>query len=243
MKRDLGSICGYYFRKLFIETPVGSMGRWLRRKTGHCGWYRNPKYWDGELAGSKASYLAGIDVDLRNAICRVLIGHFGPEVRSLLDIGCASGELAKILSSCNIEKYVGIDISDYAIEKARMNYDLLEGKRIPDISFHACDLCEFDPDNNSSFDAIVFNEVLYYLEPKEAILQVERYTKTLLPKGLLLISMKDDPKSHAIFRRLRRNFSWVHGILYQEQPNGVKHRVRISVDHPAFLVGVFRKYD
>ncbi|MCX5704159.1 MAG: class I SAM-dependent methyltransferase [Candidatus Omnitrophica bacterium] len=225
---------------MLIETPASSLGRWIRRKAGQSLWHRNPDYWDKELAGSSASYLDGLDVDIRNAIIRILIHRFAPHAHSLLDLGCASGGLASCLLQKEIEVYVGVDISKYAIEKATAKYNSLQGNGIYRVNFFTSDLCEFIPKNNALFDLIAFNEVLYYLTIEEAIGQVERYTKYLSPIGMVFICMKDDPKSHTIYRHLSKKLGWVYGILFQEQAVKARHRIVISSEHPALLVGLFK---
>jgi len=239
MNHHFRYVCNYFLRTLFIETPVGSLSRWVKHKIGRSPWHRNEEYWDSELAGSLASYLEGIDVDNRNAIVRILIHRFAPETRSVLDLGCASGALLKSLSLDDIHLYVGVDISNYAIEQATTNYNSSD-KQIPSANFYASDLCKFHPEPIFLFDMIVFNEVLFYLKVEEAVEQVERYAKFLSPKGMLCISMKKDPKSRAIYRRISKKFKWVHGMLYQEQPDGAKCHISINAKYPAILVGLFR---
>jgi hypothetical protein len=40
-----------------------------------------------------------------------------------------------------------------------------------------------------------------------------RYSAYLKDGGAIIVSMKDDPKSKSIFRKLRRHLSWQYGIL------------------------------
>ena len=103
-------------KSLLIKTPIGTLGRWVKKKTGKREWYRNRNYWDSELAGPRASYLKSRGVDISNAVMRVLIEQSAPYAKAILDVGCASGELAKYV---DMDVYTGIDISDYAIEEAK----------------------------------------------------------------------------------------------------------------------------
>jgi 2-polyprenyl-3-methyl-5-hydroxy-6-metoxy-1,4-benzoquinol methylase len=227
----------YVAKSIFIKTPIGSLGRWVRRKTGKRDWYRNRKYWDAELAGPRASYLKGRGVDISNAVMKVLIEQNAPYARTLLDVGCARGELARYL---DMDVYTGIDISDYAIEEANKYYACREEQRGKRITFYCSDMCEYVPAQNELYDLIVFNEILYYLEIEEALEQVRRYTKYLTPDGMLIVSLKKDPKAEEILKRLLKQYSWIHGLLYQENLHTAKHQIIINQERPAFLVGLLK---
>lgn len=229
----------YIAKSLLIKTPLGTLGRWVKRKTGKREWYRNKKYWDAELAGPRASYLKSRRVDISNAVMKVLIEQSAPYSRALLDVGCARGELAKYV---DMDVYTGIDISDFAIEEAKKYYACQEEKRGKRITFYCSDMCEYVPEQNALYDLIVFNEILYYLEIDEAIEQVQRYTKYLTPDGMLIVSLKKDPKAEVILKRLLKQYNWVHGLLYQEQLHTAKHSIIINQERPAFLVGLLKTH-
>ena len=227
----------YIAKALLIKTPIGTLGRWVKKKTGKRDWYRNKKYWDAELAGPRASYLESRGVAIRNTVMKVLIEQNAPSVRSLLDVGCARGELAKYV---DMDLYTGVDISNYAIEEAKKHYacqDVKPGRRI---TFYCSDMCEYVPEQNEVYDLIVFNEILYYLEIDEALEQVRRYTKYLAPAGMLIVSLKKDPKAELILKRLLGQYTWVHGLLYQEHMHTAKHSIVINQERPAFLVGLLK---
>jgi 2-polyprenyl-3-methyl-5-hydroxy-6-metoxy-1,4-benzoquinol methylase len=227
----------YVAKSLFIKTPVGQLGRWVRSKTGKREWYRNKKYWDAELAGPRATYLKGRGVDICNAVVKVLIEQNAPSAKTILDIGCARGELARHV---DMDIYTGVDISHYAIEEANKQFAGKEESPGSRITFHCSDMCEYVPEPGEVYDLIVFNEVLYYLEIDEAIEQVQRYIKYLTTTGMLVISMKKDPKAEVILKRLLKQYTWIHGLLYQEQLHAAKHRIIINQERPAFLVGLLK---
>ena len=101
-------------------------------------------------------------------------------------------------------------------------------------------MCEYVPEQNEGYDLIVFNEILYYLEIEEALEQVQRYTKYLTPDGMLIVSLKKDPKAEEILKRLLKKYTWVHGLLYQEKLHTAKHQIIINQERPAFLVGLLK---
>lgn len=95
---------------------------------------------------------------------------------SILDVGCGEGTLSDYVSESQRANYMGIDISKEAVRHGRM-------KR-PGIKFKATNAESFVPRHN--FDAIVFNEVLYYMNHKNTL---QHYARFLNPGGILIISV------------------------------------------------------
>lgn len=210
-------------RTVAYATPLH---RWLR--LGRLSF--DKRYWDEKLQGAFKPYLGGtISVGTRNAIVWTLVGLTAPSARAVIDVGCAAGSLSR---SPGAEKYsyVGVDISSVAIEDGRRNS--------PDRRFHVSRLQEFVPDN--PVDVIVFNEVLYYLTVAEAIAELKRYNSFLNPEGILVVSMKHDPKAEAIFAACRDHFQWINGVIYQEKIDGPDYKIRWSSTRPGYLIGVLR---
>ncbi len=81
-----------------------------------------------------------------------LLAERGPSA-TILDVGCGDGVLYQRFRPIGCERDVGIDMSDVAVSMAA------EGAR-PEAEFVAGDAAVYQPE--STFDAIVFNEVLYY---------------------------------------------------------------------------------
>lgn len=197
-------------------------------------------FWNKELSGQKSFYFGGVTyIEARKAMIPVLIRYTVPHVKRVLDVGCVGSSLAKDLFRYNIEQYTGIDISDYAIRKAER--DMLKYKQDLDVRFHACDLREFKAEDGERYDIIIFSEVLYYLSVQEAKKQVERFSAWLRPNGGLCISMKDDPKSHAIYRGISKKFQHAGSILYQYNRSdlGLRHRIVINQEFPRFVIACF----
>ncbi|CAD6559874.1 Ubiquinone biosynthesis O-methyltransferase, mitochondrial [Paraburkholderia kirstenboschensis] len=97
----------------------------------------------------------------------VIVGyclHFKPAAR-VLDVGCGTGILARWLSGAAISSYLGIDLSEAAIEKARQS-------NIQGAEFAVADGTAFK--TSQLFDVIVFNEVLYYIRTPEDLCQPVR---------------------------------------------------------------------
>jgi trans-aconitate methyltransferase len=93
---------------------------------------------------------------------------------SVLDVGCDTGKLSEGLGNMY---YTGIDARIQAIENAK--------RLFPHSTFICARAEEWIPDQ--TFDAIVFNESLYYLHDFVAVLK--KFHDYLRPGGLLLISI------------------------------------------------------
>lgn len=209
-------------RKLVYFTPLH---RWLG--IGRPGF--DSAYWDHQLSGEFKSYRGGtISVEARNALTLLLAGMVLPNATSLLDMGCASGSLARC-PGADKYRYVGVDISSFVIDEA--------STLSPDCEFHAASLQDYQPDRQ--YDVISFNEVLYYLGVDDALKELRRYALNLAPGGILIISMKNDPKSAVIFLEAHKAFRWLNGVVYQEKISGPEYALQFSREHPAHLIGVF----
>jgi len=101
------------------------------------------------------------------------------KVGNVLDVGCGTGILSDLLNRESF-RYEGIDVSEHAIDIAQR----LRNQR--NASFKCTRLEDYSAE--TQFEAIVFNEVLYYLDVSEAI---NRSAKLLSETGLILISVYD----------------------------------------------------
>lgn len=230
----------HYSRSIVYAVPFFAtlLGRTVCRTSAKVN--KDPAFWDGELAGPYKWYLGGtLPIDIRRSVMAELIHHCMPDFQSVLDVGCGTGGLAPVIFKKNSGCYVGVDISEYAIEKARKW--LLDSKKLQSVSFHNSNLCDFTPGNDAQFDVIIFGEVLYYIDIKESVVQLERYSNWLRPGGVFCISMKDDPKSHAIYRAISKKYKHLNSVLLQVSPAhcGIKYRNVLKQECPVFSIGIF----
>jgi 2-polyprenyl-3-methyl-5-hydroxy-6-metoxy-1,4-benzoquinol methylase len=210
-------------RKVTYSTPIH---RWLGIGNSHF----DSAYWNQKLSDEFKTYLGGtVNVEVRNALAIQLAKMISPHARTLLDVGCASGSLGRY---CAADKYtyVGIDISEFAIEEAR-KYPVTG-------EFYVSSLQSYQPDRHH--DVIYFNEILYYLGVDESIAELQRYCNYLSPNGIVIVSMKCDPKSEAIFSEAKKKFEWINGFVYQEKLDGPEYALHFSREQPAHLMGAFR---
>jgi 2-polyprenyl-3-methyl-5-hydroxy-6-metoxy-1,4-benzoquinol methylase len=110
---------------------------------------------------------------------------------SVLDVGAGEGLLADHLRIFGYSRYLGIDLSEAAIEQA-------VGRRDERTFFRAADAEAFTPEGK--WDAIVFNECVYYF--KDPIGTVERYKRFLEDGGVMVVSMFRSRRSDMIAKRL-----------------------------------------
>lgn len=99
--------------------------------------------------------------------------------RTILDVGCGKAVLLDYLRrSCGYERYVGIDISEVAIEANRHKSD----ERTSFLQGNIEILCPL-----GQFDAIVFNECLYYLADPFAV--IDNCASHLNERGVFMTSL------------------------------------------------------
>jgi SAM-dependent methyltransferase len=104
---------------------------------------------------------------------RSLFRTYIPEGVSVLELGCATGDL---LAAVRPRRGVGIDLSERMVEKARRKH--------PDLEFVRADATFFDTPER--FDCIVINNALEYSEDIQGLFS--NCSRLLKPRGRLLIS-------------------------------------------------------
>jgi SAM-dependent methyltransferase len=234
MIASLPTTVRFWARGLLYGVLGGAAVPLIKRAAGAPDVHDDPAYWNAELSGRLAApNLNGrVSNALRHATTAELIRLCRPGAEAVLDVGCGDCGLGRRLAGGGLARYVGVDLSDFAVDTARR-----EPWPCP-ADFHAADLRAFT--SGASFDVVVFNEVLKYLDVHEARTEVGRYGAWLNPGGVIVVTLTDDPKCRAIFRELSRFFAWVHGSVFQARPDGPRFRVTRSRATPAYLVGVFR---
>jgi SAM-dependent methyltransferase len=225
------SILRYYVRLVVYSAPP--FARVVEKKTPPA--VENRAIWDHALANTPMStYLGGIiAVDATASMAAVLIRYRASRHTAILDVGCGGGTLARLLPAFDL--YLGIDVSPHAMDVAQQT-----ATQSANVAFETSDIREFDPSaKRTEWDVVVFNEMLYLLQVDEAVDEVRRYAKSLHHEGCIVVSMKDDAKSKAIFARLLRHFEWVDGILWQEKDKA-RFSIAISREDPGYLIGMLR---
>lgn len=186
-----------YYRWLFghrgaISRGIGeSISRWESRR-GQGDAPAPASAWNEQYSDGRWDLLAEHDELIRYAVLAGYAREIKPGA-AILDVGCGEGLLQEQLT--RYERYLGIDISEVAISRARE-------RESSQTRFITTDASLFSPEE--TFDLIIFNESLYYFESPLEVL--DRYASFLANEGVLLISMFCTLRSSAIARLIRKRY-------------------------------------
>lgn len=148
-----------------------------------------------------------------------LIPHMG-SVRSVMDFGCGGGDFLGLLTPrTNIERAVGIDLADKAVERATQSglYERVVRAHLETAREHF----------EGKFDLLLFGEVLYYLHDYEKLLTT-MIDSFLAPEGIVFIAAA---VGRDYFKR--RDVERMRGILEQR---GMQQLVDDTIDYKYFGV-------
>jgi 2-polyprenyl-3-methyl-5-hydroxy-6-metoxy-1,4-benzoquinol methylase len=144
--------------------------------------------------------------------------HFLKQQGSILDVGCGEGILLDKLCPQWYSRYVGIDISQAAIDIARQ-------KQTDKAFFLRTDAENYIP--TEKFDVIVFNESLYYF--KNPFDTMELYIRNLKKSGIMIIGTYiSSQRAMAILKKIKSKY-----ILLDE--------AKIQHEKSTFICSVFTK--
>jgi 2-polyprenyl-3-methyl-5-hydroxy-6-metoxy-1,4-benzoquinol methylase len=145
--RPLGTLPGP------IAVVFRSIG-WLSRLMPHPYIHATKEKWETQYARGWWDYLGQMDQLGRYSVIAGYCNYIKPG-GSILDLGCGEGILQEKMRAYGYSRYVGVDLSAEAIAGA-------SNRRDDKTSFIAADAETYKPE--CSFDVIVFNELLYYLQ-------------------------------------------------------------------------------
>ena len=177
-------------------SPFRRLLNWIRGRTPQTRWderWSKPEFYSEFPIAELAHYsvLAGYLKKLKPG-------------GSLLDVGCGAGVFLDHLHD-DYSAYVGIDFPK-AIERAQPRVNSR-------VSFAASDLREYTP--TRKFDAIVFNEVLYYVD--DPVAEIRRYAAFLEPDGVFLASMHRKEGSEQMWARIEGAFRMIDILTVQNR--------------------------
>ena len=143
--------------------------------------------WDHMYATGRWEYLKTPAEQARfDATARLLTRH-GPPGR-VLEIGCGEAVLQPQLDPADYLSWVGVDISDVAIQRAQAFAN-------ENVRYLLADMETMDP--GGKFDAILFTESIYYAVNCAQLLQ--RYARFLNPDGVFIVSICRTKRSDKIW--------------------------------------------
>jgi 2-polyprenyl-3-methyl-5-hydroxy-6-metoxy-1,4-benzoquinol methylase len=160
------------------------------------------KRWDEIFKLGEWDYLKGPKERPRYLIISAYANNFKKKNPVILDVCCGEGILIKMLK---FSKYLGTDISQIAINKAKK----INKKNI---TLRCIDARTYRTDKK--FDIIIFNEFLYYLKEKEYQILLKKYCTYLKEGGIFIIStFSKEPSTKAIWKYLKKNFTLIDYVL------------------------------
>lgn len=170
-----------YYHALYGRRLPPFMIRWARAVNHWEAQWRGDvplraEVWDRQYAAGKWGYIAGLAELGRYSVLAGYL-HWLTPGGVFLDVGCGEGLLARRLGAGSYAAYLGIDLSAVAIVRARAHGG-------PATEFVQADAEVYVPDRR--FDAVVFNECLYYFQDPMGTL--ERYLAALTPGGIAAMS-------------------------------------------------------
>ena len=178
--------------------------------------------WERDYASDRWSYLAGLDELAHYSVIAGYYAFLKPSGR-VLDVGCGEGILQTRLAPHGYRRYLGIDFAAGAICR-------VAERRNPATDFQVADAATFTTDEK--FDAIIFNESLYYFRDPAGI--VKRYLTFLASDGIMIASMVIARDRIAIWNAIgtvleamdettafnRRGLGWTVKVLASRQRSG-----------------------
>lgn len=131
--------------------------------------------WNAQYKDGIWGYLSDITEYARYS---VVYGYIRKYLSSdgILDMGCGTGILYDLLLESERINYTGVDLSSEAIQIAK--------SKAPSL-FHCGDINFYQPER--SYDVIVFNESLQYVE--KACAKLNEYFRHVTPGGAIIVSM------------------------------------------------------
>lgn len=195
-----------YYRLLFGRSFPGlaTLERAVRRFESATGRGDAPvpkERWEAQYRHGDWEFMRQIDEMARYSVIAGILARLRPG-GAILDVGCGEGILEEHLRPLGYGRYVGIDLSEAAVARARARSGgVVAGRGVPSrhARFEAADAERYVP--AEAFDAVVFNESAYYFE--DPVGTVRRYGASLGPGGLLVVSMFESRRAAAIRRRLK----------------------------------------
>ena len=157
-------------------------------------WLLSPSDWDASYASGSLDFYGALSEQGRYGVLVGLIRAFSGKAR-ILDVGCGVGVLRARIPDEDVEIYVGIDPSKVAIAKA-------EAQAFSKSRF---EVAERPAPEAGTFDLIVLNEMMYYVEDLDGLMIALK--SHLAPGGWLLTSMFQHAGDVALHRTVARHFT------------------------------------
>ena len=138
------------------------------------------RLWDEEFGSGKWNF---IDDTRGDCVYPFIEQH--ARNGDILDLGCGPGNTANEMDSNAYRTYVGVDISELALEKGRQRS--ASGGRGEKNVFELGDFLSYVPSQH--FDVILFRESMYHVPLGKIKTLLDRYAHYLRPGGAFVVRM------------------------------------------------------
>ena len=181
-----------------IKTKIKNVVRGLKQQWGQFG--TKARLWDSEFAGGRWDH------------CEQTPGDFVYDYIEkycmngrILDLGCGSGNTGTELRAHRYAHYLGVDISEVAIQKAAAR--TLQNGRADKNQYLTGDIVLFVP--QQQYDVIMFRESIYYVPHLKLRSLLMRYSQFLTHDGVFLVTVSNQAtrKYKRIYRLIELNFA------------------------------------
>jgi SAM-dependent methyltransferase len=186
-------------------------------------------FWDREFASGHWNFIDNTEGDPVYIHLEKYVGH-----GSILDLGCGPGNTATELAS-PYSNYVGVDISEVALEKARKK--TAETGRTARNRFACADFLSFDP--GQKFEVILFRESMYHIPIGKVKTILDRYTQFLTEDGVFIVRIYlSGPRGEkryrpaAVLRAIEADFDVIEKADYVIPREDHENRPTIMVFRP-----------
>jgi SAM-dependent methyltransferase len=151
-------------------------------------------FWDQEFSSGKWNFID----DTASDCVYSHLERFSAN-RSVLDLGCGPGNTANELAPI-YESYVGMDISEEALAKARQRTE--KNGRAKKNRFEQGDFLSYVPPQK--FDVILFREAMYHVPLGKVKGILDRFSKYLTNDGVFIVRLyvRDTKKGNTKYRPL-----------------------------------------
>jgi trans-aconitate methyltransferase len=131
----------------------------------------------------------------RQEVCNLFLQQYKPN-SSIIEIGCSEGMFVEhIIKKDTYSKYVGIDVSDYIVQKAAAR--LTDDKTM----FRQDDMDKFTI--KEAFDVVFFNESINYAKSITKTLQYAS-NHLMKPNGIFIISLHEHKHSPGFWQEIHK---------------------------------------
>jgi SAM-dependent methyltransferase len=141
---------------------------------------------------------------------------------SILDIGCGSGNTATEMAETSYRSYLGVDISEAALAKARRRSE--ECGRQGKNRFECGDFLTYVP--TGQYDVILFRESMYHVPLSKVKETLDRYAAYLKEGGVIIVRLfassgdradgKDKYRPAAMLGIMETEFDVVEKCRYED---------------------------